>query len=109
MRPCAMPKNTDLSLLEKVRSLACKAWKMLGQLRLWIKPLASLLGGAVPKREFGAVPGGHVDGAAGIWDAVWQQQNGLGHALGTRELLIGAENRKATVGMDKSHPGKNEG
>lgn len=41
---------------------------MLGELGLWIKSPAPLLDGAVPKREFGAVPGGHVDGTTGIWD-----------------------------------------
>lgn len=59
MRPHAVPKNVDLSLLEKVR-LAYKARKMLGQLGLWVKSLAPLQDGAVPKRELGAVPKGHV-------------------------------------------------
>lgn len=82
-------EHGSLSLLEKVRSLACKAWKMLRQLGLRIKSPAPLLDGAVPKKQFGAVPRGHVDGAAGIWDA---RQFGSTEMGWTMHLAAGAGN-----------------
>lgn len=81
-------EHGSLSLLEKVRSLACKAWKMLRQLGLRIKS-PSLLDGVVPKKQFGAVPRGHVDGAAGIWDA---RQFGSTEMGWTMHLAAGAGN-----------------
>lgn len=103
----------DLSLLEKVRSLACKAWKMLRQLGLWIKSLAPLLDGAVPKRDFGAVPRRHIHGATGDLgcEAVWQHRNGLDHVLGTRiwELLIGLGIEKQQWGWIHPIQGKMKG
>lgn len=107
---CCAQEHGSLSA-GKSEKPGLQRWKILGHLGLWIKSLAPLLSGAVPKEEFGALLGGHVDGATGIWDPVWQHQNGMGHALGiwVRELLIRAGNRKATLRMDKSHPGENEG
>lgn len=121
MRPHDLPESMALpelleEPLDKISSLACKAWKVLGELGLRRKPPAPLLessvDAAVPKKHFGAVPRGHMDGATGIQDArqrVWQYQNELYRALAlrAREQLLGAESRKVTV--DISQPGKDKG